>query len=644
MSALSLDVREALEDIVTLVRHRTGQDFSRYKKQSIKCRIERRITLHKIESISTYLEFLKENPQEIDLLFDEMLIGVTSFFRDSAVWEFLRQEAIPAFLAANPAGKCLRAWVPACSTGEEAYSLAMIIHEALDEVEPSARFALQIFASDLNRDAIDKARQGWYPASIAVDVGSARLGRFFISENNGFRIGKEIRETVVFAQHNITTDAPFTKLDMLSCRDLLIYLDAGLQDMLVPLFHYSLNPGGLLVLGSAETVGKNGELFGPIDRKTRVYRRLDSTLPVSMDFPTKLRPPRSDELEQTLAVYGPGNLQLCAEQYLLQHLSPAAVLVNADGDILFVNGCADKYLEPAAGKTNLNIYAMARDGIRYELAGALNTVNRGKGRVMLEALQVVIGNDNVKIVNIVVQSCELAAPAQKMVMIAFYDVLPPLGKTGGNSSARGESDVIEQVRGKLEAVHDDTLAATDKMTSMNEELRSTSEELQSANEELITSKEEMQSMNVELQAVNNQLRSKLEGLSSFNRDMNHLLNSTDIATIFLDFALCIRRFTDKATNIFKLIPSDIGRSLSDVTNGLEYPDLHQDVREVLHTMVMLERQVGAIDGRWFTVRIMPFRTFENVIDGVVITFSDISAFKIIEAGTCVGGRHAILAG
>ncbi|CAN5451046.1 chemotaxis protein CheB [soil metagenome] len=627
---LAAEEQNGFEAIVLLIRERTGNDFSEYKRHSIFRRIERRMSLHQIKKVADYVRYLRQTPQELDLLFKELLIGVTNFFRDPALWDYLKQQAMPEMLAAHPDGTTLRAWVPGCSTGEEAYSLAIAFMEALDATQPRRNLSLQIFATDLDTDAIDKARAGTYPLNIAADVPSERLNRFFIEEVGRYRVCKEIREMVVFAPHNIAMDPLFTKLDILSCRNLLIYFDAKLQNKLMPLFHYALNPNGLLVLGSAESIGNHAQLFAVIESKLRVYRRLESRKAGAVDFPSKRAPATRKPPEEAIVARLEGSFQYYADQYLLQNLAPPAVLVNTSGDIVYVNGRTGRFLEPASGKANLNVHAMAREGMRYELAEALDTVHQRDGTVLLEGLRVDAGKGEAIHANVTVQAIDKPVELQGLVMIAFHEVAAPVaGKV--RASRRPDPDAVEATRLAVNKVRAEMQATQEELTSANEELQSTSEELQSTNEELTTSKEEMQSMNEELQSVNAELQSKIEDLSLTNSDMKNLLNSTDIATIFLDNSLAIRRFTDSAVQIFNLIAGDIGRPLSDITNRLDYPGLQQDAAEVLRTLLFCEKQIAGADQRWFRVRIMPYRTLENFIDGVVITFSDISAFKTLEA-------------
>lgn len=622
------------ETLIQLLKNRTGHDFSNYKRQSIHRRVERRMVLHQLKDLALYTKFLQDNPAEVDLLFKELLIGVTSFFRDPEVWDYLKQIAIPALIAQHPNGNIFRAWIPACSTGEEAYSLAIVFREALNDLRPSSRYDLQIFASDLNEDAVSRARQGLFPATIATDVSPARLAAFFLEEDGGYRVSKQIRESIVFAVHSVLVDAPFTKLDILSCRNLLIYLDAALQEKLFPIFHYALRGNGILVLGSAEAAGLHPNLFETLDSKARVYRRIEGRTVRPVDFPTRQPLDTRQHGSDTRLNLMPNNFQSSAEQYLLQNLSPPAILVNTDGDIVFVNGKTGKYLEPAAGRANMNIYAMAREGLRYELGNALSTAIREKRVVELQNLQVSMGADLIQLVNVTVKLLTHDAELKNLVMIVFHDVSvedQTPHQSGIDSADSNESGALFQTRKELQAAREEMQSTKEELMTINEELQSTNEELQSTNEELMTSKEEMQSMNEELRAVNAELQVKIDDLSMVNSDMKNLLNSTDIATIFLDANFCIRRFTEKVSAIFKLIPGDVGRPLSDIVNELEYPNLESDAQQVQETLMFIERQVNARHGRVFHVRIMPYRTTHNVIDGVVITFTDITAFKKIEA-------------
>ena len=637
---LEKKTQSALEKAVILLRAHTGHDFSLYKRNTLYRRIERRMGIHQITRMTSYIRYLQENTQELDLLFKELLIGVTNFFRDAAAWDQLRTQAIPALLANRSPGHALRAWVPACSTGEEAYSLAIVFKEAIEQAKPKGNFALQIFATDLDRDAIAKARQALFPHNIAADVSRERLTRFFAKEERGCRVCKEIREMVIFAPQNLVMDPPFTKLDILSCRNLLIYLAPEAQKKLIPLFHYSLSPDGILFLGSAETIGSFTELFAPLSGKSRIFRRRESSLqPEPLEFPSSFSAAPPSGPEARPAAKPPLSLQSLADQLVLQRYSPPTVLVNDKGDILYISGHTGKYLEPAAGKANWNIFAMAREGLRYELSDAFQKVLRQKGRVVLHGLKIGT-NGGEQCVDVTVHQLEEPGPLQGLVMIVFTDmaapeaakaaVRPPKAHPHNARLAELEQELLH-VRGEARATHEEMQTTQEEFRSAHEELQSTNEELQSTNEELTTSKEEMQSMNEELQTLNTELQAKVDELSRVSNDMKNLLNTTDIATLFLDNDLNVRRFTPQATNIIKLIPADVGRPITDLASELRYPELAEEARKVLRTLAAAEKPIAASDGRWFTVRIMPYRTLDDRIDGVVITFADITAAKTLEA-------------
>jgi chemotaxis methyl-accepting protein methylase len=639
---LELKDQSALEKVLILLRSKTGHDFSMYKKSTVYRRVERRMGIHQIDKIALYARYLQSNPQEVELLFNELLIGVTSFFRDPAAWQQLRDEAIPALFAARPAGGVLRAWSVGCSTGEEAYSLAMVFREALEQHKPEGTFSLQIFATDLDAASISLARQGRYPANISADVSAERLRRFFVEGENCYRVGREIRDMVTFATQNVIMDPPFTKLDVLICRNLLIYLVPELQKKLLPLFHYSLNQGGVLFLGSAETVGNFSELFAPLHAKSRIYRRgvpLVGGEPVSFPSTFLSHLPHSHK-EPVMSSKPAVNLQSLADQLLLQNFAPPAVLTNDQGDIVYISGRTGKYLEPAAGKANWNIFAMAREGLRFELSSAFQKAVRQSGVATVRGAKVGT-NGGTQMVDLTAQRVETPEALKGMVMIVFNDAPPPsevkaVGGRGKSASAAGARVAeLEQELGlsreEMRSTREEMQTSQEELKSTNEELQSTNEELQSTNEELTTSKEEMQSMNEELQSVNAEQQARVDELSRMSSDMKNLLNSTEIVTVFLDIDLKVRRFTTGANQLFKLIPGDVGRPLSDIASDLNYPELLGDAQEVLRTLNYSEKAVSASDGRWFSIRIMPYRTLENVIDGVVITFSDITQAKTLEA-------------
>ncbi|MEY3894769.1 MAG: hypothetical protein RLZZ214_288, partial [Verrucomicrobiota bacterium] len=620
-------LRGGLEKILILLRTRTGHDFSFYKKNTLYRRIERRMGLHQIDKIATYVRFLNENPGELDFLLKEFLIGVTAFFRDPLAWQCLREETLPALLASRPAG-LLRAWVAGCSTGEEAYSLAITFKEVVEKLKPKNNFKLQIFATDLDRDAIDKARQGIFLENILADVSPEQLRRYFIKEERGYRVRTEIREMVIFSPHSLIKDPPFTKLDILSCRNLLIYLAPEMQKKLFPLFHYSLNPGGILLLGNAETVGHFTDLFATVSAKSRIFRRLECSVRTdAVEFPSSFAP----------AMFGGSaahaeskpflNLQSQAEQLVLRRYAPPTVLVDEHGNILHISGRTGKYLEPAMGKANLNIFAMAREGLRYELNAAFQKALREPGPVVVHGLK--IGTEGApQFADISVEKLDATEPLAGLLVIVFLEIPVPVetkapDRAGKTSSRHHQLSEIErelhQARMELQNTRHEMQTSQEELKSTNEEMQSTNEEMQSTNEELTTSKEEMQSLNEELQTVNSELQGKVDELSQSNTDMKNLLNSTDIATLFLDNDLKIRRFTTRATKLIKLIPGDVGRPITDMASELIYPELPDDAREVLRRLGFVEKPISTRDGSWFTVRIMPYRTLDDRIDGLVIT-------------------------
>jgi len=630
--------RTALEKILILLRLHTGNDFLMYKKNTLYRRIERRMNIHKIDKIATYVHFLQENPKEIDILFKELLIGVTSFFRDQQVWKSMAETIIPQLITHQKNNAVLRAWVAGCSTGEEAYSLAIVFKEVLEKIRPADGISLQIFASDLDNDAIEAARKGFFPANISADISAERLKRYFIKTEDGYRINTEIREMIVFAQHNLITHPPFTKMDIVTCRNLLIYLEPELQKKLLRIFYYSLSPGGTLLLGSSETLGSQGHLFKVLDLKQKFFTRsINAVNSDYFDFPSSFARTKPSLIPDEMPEKSIVNIQSLADQLLLQQFSPAGVLVNDNGDILYISGRTGKYLEPAVGKANLNIFAMLREGLRNKFPLAFRKALMQKEAVELNNLKVGT-NGTTQTVNVKIKWIDKPLPLRGTVMIIFTDVpaaecAPSGGKAKSSLNTINKTALeneVKHLQEEIQNVVEEMQTSQEELKSTNEELQSANEELQSTNEELTTSKEEMQSLNEELQTVNAELQSKVDDYSRVNNDMKNLLNSTDIATLFLDKELNIRRFTNQATKIFKLIKSDIGRPFTDQASDLIYPGLTEDAMEVLRTLVYVEKQIPTNDGRWFSIRIMPYRTFDDRIDGLVITFINVSDFKLVE--------------
>ena len=633
--------KSALKEIVNLLRKQTGNDFSLYKNSTMYRRIERRIGVHKIDKIATYVQFLKDNPKELDILFKELLIGVTRFFRDVNVWEELKNSIFPGKLARLADGTVLRAWVPGCSTGEEAYSLAIVFSEALRKIGPEKNISLQIFASDLDNDAIEVARKGFFPENIAADVEPEYLNRYFVRTEDGYVVTSGIRDMVVFAQHNLIMHPPFINIDFITCRNLLIYLDAELQQKIIGLFYYSLNADGLLILGSSETVGPLNHLFQSLDSRLKIYIRSVKGIKTDLlNFPSAFSRVKTNTKEMHTKNNHSNNIQTIAEQLLIQHFSPASVLVNDNGDILYISGRTGKYLEPAAGKANLNIFAMLREGLRNEFSYEFLKAVKEKSSVVIRNLQTET-DGHINPVNINIHYIDKPGSLKGSVMVVFNDVkenqkkLPAAKKTKGTGTSASEREAelerkLKYAHEKMQSTLEEMQTTQEELKSTNEELQSANEELQSANEELTSSKEEMQSLNEELQTLNSELQAKVDEFSRVDNDMKNLLNSTDIATLFLDKELNIRRYTNQATNIFKFIKSDIGRPFTDQVSDLDYPEMSSDANEVLRTLVFVQKQVPGKDGRWFSVKIMPYRTSDDRIEGLVITFIDITELKQAE--------------
>ena len=624
----------SLLNVMHILRSHTGHDFTLYKPSTLYRGIERRMGLHKIVTIADYARYLRENQQEVELLFDELLIGVTRFFRDPVMWQTLEKTTLPQLLASGSSGRTLRAWIPGCSSGEEAYTLAMVFKETLDALPTRKNFGLKIFATDISPESIDQARQGLFGATIVEQLSPERLNRFFVKEGEGYRVSKEIREMIIFATHNLIMDPPFTKLDLLSCRNLLIYFTPELQKKLLPLFHYSLRPSGVLFLGSAETIGGFTHLFTPLDGPARLFQRRDNGEGAGLlSFPAS---GVSSTHEHIHAGQGPSlhqdNLQSHAEQWLMKHHAPTAVLITPHGDIVFISGRTSRYLEPVAGKANWNLFAMVRDGLRYELNSLLQKAGRQVNSLTSRSCKIESGG-SVYFVKITVETITAKGPLQGLVMIIFTEVpdpsqspqVQPVKKERGGAHVRSLTQDLVQAREEVQATREAMQISQEELKSSNEELQSTNEELQSTNEELTTAQEELQSLNEELQTVNTELKAKLDELSSAGNDMRNLLNSTQIATLFLDRSLRVRFFTEHATEVINLIPSDVGRPVTDLAFNVRYPDLPADATEVLRTLVPIEKNLTTQDGRWFALRVMPYRTMDNRIDGVVITFTDLSA-------------------
>ncbi len=632
-----------LEKVFVLLHAHGGNDFSCYKKSTIDRRIERRMGVHQFNSLARYVRFLQESPQEVALLYKELLIGVTNFFREPEMFDFLKEKAVPQLLQARLARGPIRVWNPGCSTGEETYSLAIMLKECLENLKLEDTPAIQIFATDIDQDAIDKARRGEYPAGIATDVSPERLQRFFVQEEHRYRIAKKVRELVVFAAQNILVDPPFTKLDILCCRNLLIYVNVETQKKLLPLMHYALNPAGLLVLGSAESASSFGHLFLPLDKKWKVFQRIEVPTRPAVEMPARVSPrDRPATVPATAPEKGKEtdmDILYAAQRALLDCYGPPALVVNSEGDIVYVSGHTGKYLEPPSGKVNHNVFAMARQGLREELGTAIDNANARKTSITARGVTVK-SNGGSTTINLTVRPLADPAAPRGLLMVVFEETAgeQPHGATAKESAPLDPTvppneleEELRHTRERLQATIEEMQTSQEELRATNEELQSNNEELQSANEELNSSKEELQSLNEEMQTVNAELQTKMGELSQSNSDMKNLLNGIEIATIFLDNELAVKRFTAEADRIVHLVPSDVGRPISDFATKLKFDRFVEDAKEVLENLVPKESQVQAADGRWYNMRILPYRTLDDVIDGVVMTFADTTALKQTEA-------------
>jgi len=639
----------ALQKIFLLIRTQTGHDFSFYKRNTVFRRIERRMNAHQIKEFSHYVRYLQENAGEVEQLFHELLIGVTKFFRDADAFANLQGYLRP-LLAAKVPGSTVRVWAPGCSTGEEAYSLAMTLLECIDELAPSRHhLAIQIFATDISPEGIAQARAGNYSESLVADVNPERLARFFQKTDNHYQIRKEVRDVVVFALHNIDKDAPFIKLDLLVCRNLLIYLSAELQRSLLPVFHYALNPGGLLFLGPSENITGYQDLFQPLDVKWKISRRntLPASLPHLVKFP--FSQPRHPVAPPPTALMSPSasnhrqssTFAALIQKKLLQAYAPPAVVIDAKGEILFVNGRTGKYLEPAPGLSSMNLFEMAREELTFEISGAVHRATQTQTDVVVDNVRVRTEAGQ-QLLRLSVQHLSGPQVLAGLLLVVFEDQPTPrkvrLAKNALVPAGEHREAVVvaldkelQFTKHRLQTTVEEMESSLEELKSTNEELQSANEELQSTNEETMTNKEEMQSLNEELMTLNMQYLAKTEELGQAANDMKNLLDATEIAIIFLDNDLLIKRFTPPVARIVSLVPGDVGRPLAHFTSSLRYQHLLRDVQQVLDRLTSIETNIETTRGEWFTMRILPYRSLDNYINGAVITFTDITALKLLEA-------------
>lgn len=625
--------------ILMILRSQIGHDFSLYKKNTITRRIERRIAFHQLPDYEQYVTYLRENPQEVQVLFNELLIGVTKFFRDHAAFESLQPKLI-SLVKKKQKDDPIRIWIAGCSTGEEAYSVAIMVMEYIDELKSSKTPKVQIFATDLDANAIEQARAGFYFSNISSEVSPERLERFFVKKNNGYVVKKEIREMIVFAQHNLIKDAPFTKLDLLCCRNVMIYLTADLQSKIIPVFNYSLHINGLLFLGPAESVGNYNDLFNNLDSKWKIYERKDgaSALGTSLDFPFHITNPvnKGNKIESPIKHTAKNVVADTFHKLLLENYTPTSLLLNDKGEILYINGNASKYLHLNSGEAAMNIHRMAREEIKYAVGNAMHQALVHKNKIEVNEARIK-ENNRVHKVSFTIEYL-VEYPLNDLLLVSFEDKGPikrVRSKSGKHDPIReGAVEELEKeliyTKQQLHSTIEQMETSLEELKSTNEELQSTNEELQSTNEEALTTKEEMQSLNEELMTINLQYQNKAQELSQLNNDMKNLLDNTEIGTIFLDNQLNILRFTPQVTKLFNVISSDIGRSITHIVSNFDYPSIENTINEVIEKLSGKELEVKTKKGEWYNMRIMPYRTMDNFISGAVLTFTKITPFKSLE--------------
>jgi two-component system CheB/CheR fusion protein len=628
-----------IKQVIELLREQTGNDFAGYKDRTIVRRVQRRMHVLQIAHMPDFIERLKVDPREAALLFQDLLIGVTNFFRDPEAFAALETTVIPELFKGKGTSDTVRVWVPGCATGEEAYSIALLLKEAASRLPAAPK--LQVFATDIDENALETARTGRYPATIAKDITAQRLERYFRREDGTFRIASDLREVCLFSSHNLLRDPPFSKLDLISCRNLLIYLSAELQSRVIPLFSYALSPNGYLFLGSSENVSSHPELFLPLDKVHRIFRRraqLERHIP---EFPLTAADTSRRQLfrRSGRAPAVEPSVKSIAERHLLNTFAPPHVVVNAEGDVLQSSGRTGKYLELPAGAPDANIFSMARSGLRLDLRTALHKAIAGGSATVRTRVRFGTNGDTQEL-DLCIQPLRLEDPPDTLYMIVFQHVgsVAPsnvdsaASDDAANETVRQLEAELQATKERLQSTAEELESSNEELRSGNEELQSTNEELQSTNEELQTSKEELQSANEELQTVNAELNARVEELSRANDDITNLLESTQIATVFLDRALTVKSFTPAAKEVFRLVESDAGRPIMHVRPRFQYDTLQEDAQRVLRTLSTIERAVSSSEtGMRYIMRLLPYRTADNVISGVVLTFSDITQITAAEA-------------
>ena len=625
---------EALHDILTVLRVRTGHDFTNYKPATIRRRMERRMHVRGLTSLSSYARTVKEHPDEAVALMKELLISVTNFFRDPAAYDALGTRVIPTIFQNKRGNEQIRVWVPACATGEEAYSLAILLTEHAPT--PTGQPSLQVFATDLDERAIATAREGLYTDAEVVDISEERLHRFFTREVGGYRVRRDLREGILFAHHNLIKDPPFSHIDLISCRNLLIYLNRPIQERVIETFHFALRPGGYLFLGASESPDGNSSLFTLYDKAAHIYESRTGTsrlpLPLHDHPPLTLRTlPRAVET-RGIDRMSAGELH----QRLLERYAPPSVVVTDDHTVVHLSERVGRYLRVTGGEPTRDLLRMVRDELRPDLRTALHQSRRERSVIEVKGVVVRFEEGERRVEITVHPVLGEADPGRGYFLVTFDERDQAAHDTPRRQAEPPEPVVVRleeelakvklQLRGTVEQYE----TQVEEAKASNEELQAMNEELRSAAEELETSKEELQSVNEELTTVNQELKIKVDELGLRNNDFQNLINASDVGTIFLDREMRVKLSTPAANQVFNLLRSDVGRPLSDITSHLLYDNLHNDVQQVLQDLRTVDREVQTRDGRWTLIRMRPYRTTDDHIDGVVVTFQDITERRAAE--------------
>ncbi|PYU10522.1 MAG: chemotaxis protein CheR [Acidobacteria bacterium] len=641
--------------VFKLLRKTTGVDFTHYRQSTILRRIQRRMVVHKIDRLDEYVKHLQSNPPELKALYRDMLINVTSFFRNPRAFDALKSTVFPAILKNHPPEASIRIWTPGCASGEETYSVAIALLEFLGDKSSQAN--IQFFGTDVSESSIAKARAGSYPENITADVSPERLRRFFTKVEGRYRVTKNIRDMCIFAQHNILNDPPFSQMDLIACRNLLIYLEPVLQNKAISLFHYALRPGGYLLLGASEGVGTAGHLFSTEDRANKIFLKKATSVrqPVTFSMHHHAERVQDEPLRVPAKLDSSWNYLEAQKEFdrrLLSQYSPATVFINEDMEIIHTRGGVNRFLKLAPGRPSLSIMKMAREGLLPDLRSAIAKARKENVTVRKHNIQIKDGNgngaprsDSERLVNFEVVPVNLGSLKELYFMIVFADspVIPRPAPASRSARAERESQVVsgkitrlEQelaaTKEYLQSVIETQQATNEELQSANEEILSSNEELQSTNEELETAKEELQSANEELSTVNDELRSRNLEVNQINNDLTNLFASIYFAVVMVGSDLTIRRFTPQAQKFLGLIPADVGRPLTNINPPVEVPDLQSLVLQVMATSAQVDREFADRQGGRYQVRILPYRTLDNKIDGAVITFVDISNRALGESG------------